>query len=189
MIEGALIALTSGAIGSNSPHLLVTVANGRVGGVPVALLIWLGMAVIATVVLSATAFGRRLYAVGGNALVTRIAGVRHHSVVISAYVISAFVSGLTGLIIAGYDGQSYLGVGDPYLFASIAAVAVGGASVLGGSGNYVGTIAGTLILAFAAALLPIFNLQQGWLQVIYGFVIILTVGLASIEGRTTRARL
>jgi ribose transport system permease protein len=186
MIEGALIALTGGTIGGNSPHLLVSIVNGRIVQIPNALLIWVGLAALATVVLSSTAFGRRLYAVGTNPLVTRIAGVRHHAVVIATYAISALISAITGLLITGFDGQSYLGLGDPYLFASIAAVAVGGASVLGGSGNYLGTIAGTLILAFAAALLPIFNLAQGWLQVIYGVVIILTVGLASLEGRTSR---
>lgn len=187
MIEGALIALTNGAIGGDTPHALVAFANANGGPIPVTLLIWAVLAVVATLVLLTSSFGRRLYAVGTNPLVSRIAGVRHRSVVISTYVISAFVSGLVGLIIAGYDGQSYLGVGDPYLFASIAAVAVGGASVLGGSGNYLGTIAGTLILAFASALLPIFNLSQGWLQVIYGIVIILTVGVASFEGRKVRA--
>lgn len=183
MIEGALIAITGGTTGANAPAALVTAANGLVGPIPIALLIWLGAAVAATVVLRSTAFGRRLYAIGTNAVVTRIAGVRQHRVVIPAYAISALVSGITGLVISGFVGQSYLGLGDPYLFASIAAVAVGGASMLGGSGNYLGTIAGTLILAMATALLPIFNLAQGWLQVIYGFVIILTVGAASIEGR------
>lgn len=183
MIEGALIAITGGTTGANAPRLLVTAANGLVGPIPIALLIWLAVAVIATIVLRSTAFGRRLYAIGTNSVVTRIAGVRQHRVIIPTYIISAFVSGITGLVISGFVGQSYLGLGDPYLFVSIAAVAVGGASMLGGSGNYLGTIAGTLILAIATALLPIFNLAQGWLQVIYGIVIILTVGAASIEGR------
>ncbi len=59
-------------------------------------------------------------------------------------------------------------MGDPYLFASVAAVAIGGTSILGGSGNFVGTMAGALALAVLAALLPILGLQPAALEIVYG---------------------
>ena len=70
-------------------------------------------------------------------------------------------------------------MGDPFLFTSIAAVAIGGASILGGSGSYLGTIAGALILTVLTGLLPILKLDSGHLSVIYGTVILVTVALAA----------
>ena len=70
-------------------------------------------------------------------------------------------------------------MGDPYLFTSIAAVAIGGASILGGSGHYIGTIAGALVLTILSGLLPALNLSSGALLVVYGVVILLTVSVGS----------
>ncbi len=70
-------------------------------------------------------------------------------------------------------------MGDPYLFTSIAAVAIGGASILGGSGNYLGTVAGAMVLTILTGLLPALNLSSGALLVVYGMVILLTVSIGS----------
>src|SRR6202021_583232 len=70
---------------------------------------------------------------------TGFAGVSPGGVAVAVYVISGVAAALAGIVLAGYVGQSYLGMGDPYLFSSVAAVAIGGASILGGSGDYVGT--------------------------------------------------
>lgn len=74
-------------------------------------------------------------------------------------------------------------MGDPFLFASVAAVAVGGAPLIGGSGHYIGTIAGALVLTVLADLLPILNLDPGALQIIYGVTILLTVAAATVRFR------
>jgi ribose transport system permease protein len=70
-------------------------------------------------------------------------------------------------------------MGDPYLFTSIAAVAIGGVSILGGTGSYLGTIAGALVLTILTGVLPIFRLDAGALRIIYGLVILVTVFIAS----------
>ena len=66
-------------------------------------------------------------------------------------------------------------MGDPYLFTSIAAVAIGGASILGGSGHYLGTVAGALVLTILSGLLPALNLSSGALLIVYGAIILVTV--------------
>jgi ribose transport system permease protein len=83
------------------------------------------------------------------------------------------------MLLTGYTAQAYLGMGDPYLFTSIAAVAIGGASILGGSGHYIGTIAGAFVLTILTGLLPALNLSNGALLIVYGVVILITVSLAS----------
>ncbi len=70
-------------------------------------------------------------------------------------------------------------MGDPYLFTSIAAVAIGGASILGGTGSYLGTIAGALVLTILTGVLPIFRLDIGALRIIYGLVILVTVTISA----------
>jgi len=138
---------------------------------------------MATILLSRTAFGRRLYAVGTSRTVSEFSGVNVVPVIVGSYVISAISAGIAGILYTGFIDQAYLGMGDPYLFASVAAVAVGGAPILGGSGHYIGTVAGALILTVLSGLLPILNLDPGALQIIYGITILLTVGFATIRFR------
>ncbi len=143
------------------------------------LLVWVVLAAIVVVVERRTAFGRYLYAVGSNRTVATLSGVPVARTTITAYAISGVTAALAGILLTGYAKQSYLGMGNPYLFTSIAAVAIGGASILGGTGSYLGTIAGALVLTILTGLLPIFRLDSGALQVIYGAVILVTVSLAA----------
>ncbi len=179
VVEGGLLLATNGGSGQNAPNAAVYLATHRWGPVPVLAVLWLVVLVAATVILSATPFGRRLYATGLNSRVAAFAGVNTRTVTVTVYVISGIAAALAGIALAGYVGQSYLGMGDPYLFASVAAVAIGGTSILGGSGNFVGTTAGALALAVLAGLLPILGLQQAALEIVYGCVILGAVMLSS----------
>jgi len=181
MVEGGLLLYTNGGSGGNAPSGVVYLATHRWGPVPVVGLVWLAVLVVATVVLSATPFGRRLYATGLNRRVAEFAGVNVRWVTVSVYIVSGVAAALAGLVLAGYVGESYLGMGDPYLFSSVAAVAIGGASVLGGTGNYVGTTAGALVLALLAAILPILGFSQATLEIVYGGVILIAVSLSSLR--------
>jgi ribose transport system permease protein len=179
VVEGGLLLVTNGGSGQNAPNAAVYLATHRWGPLPVLAVLWLAVLVAATVILGATPFGRRLYAIGLNRRVAAFAGVNTQLVTVAVYVISGIAAALAGIALAGYVGQSYLGMGDPYLFASVAAVAIGGTSILGGSGNFVGTTAGALALAVLAALLPILGLQPAALEIVYGCVILGAVTLSS----------
>lgn len=181
VLQGGLLLVTRGGQSPNAPPLIRHLASNAVGGVPIAVLIWLAMGAVAWLLLSRMTFGRKLYAVGTGATVARLSGVRVDRVLVGTYVVSAVSAAVAGLLLVGYVGQAYLGMGDVYLFSSVAAVVIGGASILGGSGHYMGTIAGALILTILTSLLPILNLNPAALQVIYGLVILATVGLASVR--------
>ena len=186
MVEGALLLYTNGGSGGNAPTGVVYLATHRWGSVPVVGLVWIGVCV-ATLVLSATPFGRRLYSTGLNRRVAEFAGVNIRGVTVTVYIISGVAAALAGIVLAGYVGESYLGMGDPYLFASVAAVAIGGASILGGTGNYIGTTAGALVLAILAAILPILGFTQATLEIVYGAVILIAVSLSSLRLSSRRA--
>jgi ribose transport system permease protein len=180
-LQGLLLVYTNGGISSNPPAALVNFVTSHVLGVPMIVVIWIVVAVIAFCLLSATTFGRRLYAVGTNARAAELAGVRVQRVLVVPYVVSAVGAALTGLLLMGFDGQAFLTLGDPYLFSSAVAVAIGGASILGGSGHYAGTIAGAIVLTLVGSLLALFNLGAAWLQIAYGVILLATVYVASLS--------
>lgn len=100
------------------------------------------------------------------------------------YVISAFMASIAGLLLAGYSGSAYLGAGDVFTLETVAAVVIGGASILGGSGSYVGTFAGTIIFTIITAALTVTNVSEAGKLLIEGVLIIVLL-LVYRDGRTT----
>lgn len=188
ILLGGLFIATRGFPPPPTPQALQYIANGRIGPIPTMALVWAALTVVVLIVERRTAFGRYLYATGDNRDVADLSGVPVARTTIIAYAISGLTAALAGILLTGYAKQSYLGMGDPYLFTSIAAVAIGGASILGGSGSYLGTIAGALLLTILSGVLPIFRLDSGALQIVYGLVILVTVSLASPSLRALLTR-
>lgn len=178
VFQGALVGITGGRPQAKLPDLMQTITKGSITGLPNLLVIWIMIAFVATLVLSKTSFGRKIYAIGNSESVSLFSGIDVRRMKLAVYAISGFSSGLAGMLFAGRLGQLYLGMGDPYQMSTIAAVAVGGASLMGGSGNYVGTIAGTLTIIVLTGLLSAFNLPSALQQIIYGLVLFTAVFLA-----------
>jgi ribose transport system permease protein len=179
ILQGGILVYTGGSPQATAPSLIQFLAVGRLGPIPVVAVIWVLLTLAASFLLSKTVFGRQLYAVGTSATVAEFSGVPIVRTTVLAYTLSGFTAALAGMLLTGYTAQAYLGMGDPYLFTSIAAVAIGGASILGGSGHYIGTIAGAFVLTILTGLLPALNLSNGALLIVYGAVILITVSLAS----------
>lgn len=179
ILQGLILVLTGGSPTPSAPPLIQFLSVGRIGGFPTIALLWIALTLLATLLLSKAAFGRHLYALGTSATVAEFSGVPTARTTILTYVISGLTASLAGMLLTGYSGTAYLGMGDAYLFTSIAAVAIGGASILGGSGHYLGTVAGALVLTILTGLLPALNLSSGALLIVYGAVILLTVSIGS----------
>ena len=181
---GGLLGATNGGGFSTSSNvtggLVKTLTTGQVGPFPVALFVWLGEILAITLLLSRTSFGRKIYAIGSNATAARMSGVNQQATLVGAYVISAWTAALAGFLIAGWLGQTYPGIGADYLFTSISVVLIGGASILGGSGHYLGTVAGTMTLVVLGGLLAVLNLGPAFFRITYGVVIFATVGLGML---------
>lgn len=166
--------------GNQAPQIAVDIATKRLGPIPVVALVWLLFAIGTGVLLARTAFGRRIYATGGSDVVATLSGVNVKRVRLLTYVLSGAAAAFGGIVLSGYVGSTYLDIGAPYLFASIAAVIVGGASILGGRGTYWGTVAGALTLTVLSAMLPLFHLSTADLEIVYGVVILVGVGLSRL---------
>jgi ribose transport system permease protein len=180
-LQGLLLVYTNGGISSFPPQQLNSWVLDTTVGIPNLLWIWSAFFLVGVVLLSGTTLGRRLYGIGTNRSAAYFAGVNVRRTLVLPYVFSAVGAAGAGVLYMGYNGQAFLSMGDPYLFASAAAVAVGGASILGGNGHYVGTVAGALVLTLLSALLVLFNLGTGYLLISYGAVLLIAVFIANVK--------
>lgn len=188
IIQGLVVALTSRTFpGGYSPELLEKFCLGTVGGVPNMVFLWIIFIAIVSIVLAFTPYGRKVYAVGNSEVVAYYSGVKTKRVKMIAYAISGLTAGIGGILFTGRIGQSYLGMGDSVMFETIAVVAIGGTSMVGGSGNYFGTVAGALILTILSNLLSAFLIPAAVEQVIYGLVLLVTMILSVSRNKNVRA--
>jgi ribose transport system permease protein len=161
-----------------APPAISDLASGELIGLPVPLFLLIAVTALMSVLLTFTPFGRRVYAVGANVTASRFSGVNPTAVTTATYVCSALGAAAAGLVLLGFTGRAFPGIGDEYQFSAIAAVVVGGASILGGSGHYVGTVAGVLLLTILNALLQVYSLSAGTILIFYGVIIIVSVWIA-----------
>ncbi len=181
IVQGAALLYTNGAPKGNAAPALSELATGRLWGVvPYVLLLWAAVAVIIILSTRRSVWGRWIYAVGNSPTAAYYSGIRVPWVLVSLYVVSSILATLAGLLLTGYTRTSYLNIGDPFQLNSIAAVVIGGSSILGGSGNYTGTIAGCIIMLLIQALLPILSVPEAGRRIISGALILL---LLLIYGR------
>ena len=153
--------------------------NGKTVGlsIPPIILIWIIASIIIIVALRLTKWGRNLYALGGSRLSSARLSISERGYWIGAYVISGFFASLTGAMLLGWSGGGFIGVGDTYLFLTIAAVVVGGTSLLGGYGGYGLSVIGVLVLQIITTVLIGWGLKWEAQQFILGLLIIPMVAL------------
>ena len=102
-----------------------------------------------------------------------------------AFAISGGLSAFGGVLLAGYASKAAQSMGDPYLLPSIAAVVLGGTSILGGRGTYLGTIAGVILITLLQSILSVMQMPEAGRQIIYGVVI---VAMLLLYGRSPASR-
>lgn len=176
IMEGLALGVSGGmtctACASYAPSLIQGAVHDVWLGVPVALWLWLIVIAVVSFVLGLTRFGRATYAIGNNARAAFLAGVDVNVTTVFLYVLSGIFSALAGILLVGFGGQASLGMGSPYLFQSIAAVVIGGVSILGGRGNYLGAAAGAVSLTALVSVLLALNMPDYGRSIIYGVVIL-----------------
>lgn len=186
IFQGLLIGVTGGTPGSTAPKMLQAFSKSSVLGISSLFLFWIAISVIALIVLYKIPYGRQLYAVGNSSTVARFSGINSKKIIIIAYAISGLMSAVAGILFSGRLGNVYLGMGDAYQMDSIAAVAIGGISLAGGSGSYIGAMAGAMILTILSNVLTALNVQTSVQEIIIGIVLFAAVLLASIKHGTKK---
>lgn len=171
----------AGSLFGPVPEWLSNIAamNGTTFGMkfPAVILIWIVLAILVILALKYTVYGRYLYAIGVNRTSAARVNISERRYWYGVHVISGTFSGFTGALLLGWSGGGFIGIGDPYLFMTIAAVVVGGTSLLGGVGGYGFTVIGVLVLQVLTSFLVGVGLSFEWQQFIFGLLILPMVAL------------
>jgi ribose transport system permease protein len=185
--QGLMVVNTGGFApqDSASPAMRFLAAGHSLFGVPNALLVWALIGGLVVFALSRTTFGRSVYAIGNNERAAYLSGVNTRMVVMVVFVVSGGLAAFGGILLTGYASKAAQSMGDAYLLPAIAAVVLGGTSILGGKGSYLGTVAGVILITLLQSILSVMQMPDFARHIIYGVVI---VGMLLIYGREHRER-
>lgn len=159
------------------------VSMGTAWGIPNAVLIFFGSAIIAGLVLTKTALGRYTFALGSNEEAARLSGIKVNGWKIAVYTVGGIFSGLAGIMMASRINSAQPALGSGYEMQAIAAAVIGGTSLSGGEGTVLGTVIGAFIMSVLTNGLRILSIPQEWQTVIIGIIVILAVYLDIIRRR------
>jgi ribose transport system permease protein len=176
ILYGVTLGFTQGTpTGQPSAALSALFASTPLG-VPILYLMVLGTAACCFLQ-TRTSFGRKVYALGTNPTAAYVAGLPVHRLTIASYAISGASAGLAGILMLGYVRGVTLTLGQSYLLPSVAAVVIGGTSIVGGRGIYLGAAAGAILLTTLSTIVSSLGIAEGWRTIIYGAVIFVALVL------------
>lgn len=162
---------------------MVFLATGSVLGIPASFLTWMVLVALLGLVMTRTGFGRYLRSAGFNEKATFLSGVGTPGVICLAFATAGACSALGGILLAGYANQAYQSMGDPFLLPTIAAVVIGGTSILGGRGGLLGTVGGAIFITLLTSILSIMQIQESWRNIIFGAIILAMLLFQSLRKR------
>ena len=185
--QGLMVVHTGGFSPQDSSSAAMRfIATGHtLFGIPNALIVWAAVGGATVFLLSRTTFGRAIYGIGNRERAAYLSGIQTQRVVLVTFAIAGGLSAFGGILLAGYASKAAQAMGDAYLLPSIAAVVLGGASILGGRGKYIGTVAGVILITLLQSILSVIQMEETGRQIIYGAVII---AMLLLYGRERLAR-
>ena len=175
IFRGVTLVFTNGTPISKLSESFVNIGNGKLGFIPIPVVITVIVFIIAVYVLTQTRFGRYLYALGGNEDSARLSGINTNKIKTLVYVISGFASSIAGVIIASRIGSASPNAGTGFELDAIAAVVIGGTSLAGGEGRITGTLIGALIIGVLNNGLNLMNISPFYQSIVKGLVILIAV--------------
>ncbi len=172
--QGLMVVYTGGFSPQDTASVAMRyLATGfTIPGVPNAVVVWAIIGAITVFVLSRTSFGRAVYGIGNRERAAYLSGINTRGVVMIAFAASGALSAFGGVLLAGYASKAAQSMSDAYLLPAIAAVVLGGTSILGGRGSYLGTVAGVILITLLQSILSVMQMAEFGRQIIYGVVII-----------------
>jgi ribose/xylose/arabinose/galactoside ABC-type transport system permease subunit len=182
ILRGVSYTVTTKPVGRASPSFL-RLYDLKFGPVPLLVILLVLLIGAGIFVLRRTAFGRYLYAVGGNEQVARLSGIRIDRVKIGVYMLCSTLAALTGLLYLARSGVGDPVVGEGAELQAITAVILGGTSLFGGQGGLVGTLGGVLLMGLTNNVLVLLNITSWYQELIQGLIIVGAVALYKQQRR------
>jgi len=181
--RGTAFLLAGGTTVPVSNSWFAMLGNGRFYGIPYLVIVTAIFVLVMHYVLSQTRFGQHNYAIGANVQAARRAGIDIKKHILKLYILSAMCAGLGGALYAARFTAGAAQAGEPLLLDSVAAVVIGGASLFGGSGSILGTVAGALVIAVIQYGLVFLDVEPFWQFIAVGVVIIISVLIDQAQRR------
>lgn len=186
--RGVAFLLAGGTTVPVSNNFFAAIGNGRIYGIPYIVIIAAIFVAIMHYLLSQTRFGQHNYAIGANVQAARRAGIDIKGHLLRLYILSAACAGLGGVLYSARFNAGAAQAGEPLLLDCVAAVVIGGASLFGGSGTILGTVAGALVIAVIQYGLVFVNVEPFWQFISVGVVIIISVLIDQAQRRFSGGR-
>ncbi len=186
MARGMVMIIRHGDSVRDIPRSFVDFGNGDIAGISMPVWILGMLAIMAHIILRHTAFGRRVYAIGGNEEATALSGINTRKVKFMTYVICGAVSAVTGLLFVARYGSAQADAGKGMELDAIAATVIGGTSLMGGEGSVPGVLIGAAIMGVIRSGLVMMRVSSYWQELIIGAIIILAAILDVIRSRKHR---
>ena len=181
LIRGVTYTLTGGYPVGGLPQDFFIYGSGQLGFIPYPVLYMIAIFMLGAFVMSSTTFGRSIYALGGNEDAARLSGINVERVKIGVFVVSAVVSGISGLVLSSrlMAGSPEIGIG--WELDIVAAVIIGGTNIVGGEGKLSGTLLGVLFIGVLSNGMILLDITPYMQQVVRGLVILGAVILNSLQ--------
>ena len=181
VITGLILVINHGNVnGAVAKIMTKIIARPLLFGIPGAIIIWVVFAALIWLLLERSAYGKQLFAIGVNRTTAQLSGINVTGMALATYALAGMLSGLGGFLVVGNTGVVFISLGNPFLFPSIAAVAVGGTLLSGGKGSYFGSMAGSLVLTLITSLLTTMQMPDSVRRMVLGATLLF---LISIYGR------
>jgi len=182
--RGLAFTFSNGKPVSGVHKSFLVIGKGDLLGVPIPVWILAVVVIVTFILLKNVPLGRYIYAVGGNERAARVSGINIRLVKLAVYVIAGFFTGIASVVLTSRLSAGLPQVAEGYELDAIAAVVIGGTSLMGGSGGMLGTITGVLIIGFINNGMDLLNVASYPQQIIKGIVIILAVMIDSLRNKT-----
>jgi ribose transport system permease protein len=188
VVTGIVIILNHGNVsGKVAPIMTRVIARPVSASIPIpgAIVIWIIFGILMWLLLERTSYGKYLFAIGVNRVTAKLSGVNVTGMNLLTYALAGALAGFGGFLLVGNTGVVLISLGQPYLFPSIAAVAVGGTLLSGGKGSYWGSMAGAILLTLMTSLLTTMQMPESVRRMVLGATLLV---LISIYGRQRALR-
>jgi len=187
IFAGLTMIISGGREVSGLPRFFThVIGSGRVGPIPVVILIAIPILLIVLVLLRWTAFGKSIYAIGSNEIAATVAGIRVRRNLVFVYVIAALLTAYAGWLLTARVSSGQPQLGSEYVMQSITAAIIGGASLRGGRGGVGGTILGVLLLVGLTNGMNLMRLDSNQQSIAIGIALVLSVLISRLRDQTRR---
>ena len=181
MLRGLTNIITRGNAITNLPASFNFLGSGEILGIPVPIITWILIYILAYFVLSKLQFGRMLYEIGGNKWAALTCGINVDRIIIYTFIITGVLASFAGWVYAGRVQSVVAYMGENMAFDTLAAIVIGGVSLRGGKGSIIGVLGGVLLISVINNSLQLSGVSAFWMETCRGVLIIVAMTIDALR--------